>query len=226
MEISFWWLTAIAAAAMAAGFCMGRLTTARWTVEEPAGDKEEEAEYESRRKGRRDGKKDSRSRFPFSVGSPVSGEMVQIDGDEKAVVAVHPGEDRLYPPANGKITKIFPRGNAFLLRTEFGAEIYIKAGDAEDDLLERYYRPRVVQNEIVGKGKLILEFDRKGLVKEGASCCVYMGIESGAVLGSVLASKGALVKAGEPLLGLRPGRMEDCDTEYEAAGFLRARAEI
>lgn len=221
MEISFWWLTAIAAAAVAAGFCMGRLT-----VVNSAGKKEEEPEYESRRTGRRDGKKDSRSRFPFSVGSPVSGEMVQIDGDEKAVVAVHPGEDRLYAPANGKITKIFPRGNAFLLRTEFGAELYIKAGDAEDDLLERYYRPRVVQNEIVGKGKLILEFDRKGLVKEGASCYVFMGIESGAVLGSVLASKGELVKAGEPLLGLRPGRMEDCGLECDTAGLLRARAEM
>lgn len=221
MEISFWWLTAIAAAALAAGFCMGRLT-----MVSSAGDKEEEPEFENRRAGRREGrresKKDARNRFPFSVGSPVSGEVVQMDGDENEVVTVHPVEDRLYAPANGKITKIFPMGNAFLLRTEFGAELYIRAGDSEDDLLERYYRPRVVQNEIVGKGKLILEFDRKGLVKEGASCCVSMSIKSGASFCSVLIPKGEQVKAGESLLGLRLGRAE----EYESAAFMRARAEM
>lgn len=210
MEISFWWLTAIAAAALAAGFYMGRLTMVSSAAEE------EKAELENgrsgKKEGRRESKREGRIRFPFSVGSPVSGEVVQMDGDENAAVTVHPVEDRLYAPANGKITKIFPMGNAFLLRTEFGAELYIRAGDSEDDLLERYYRPRVVQNEIVGKGKLILEFDRKGLVKEGASCCVSMSVKSGASLGSVLVPKGEQVKAGASLLGLRPGREEECES--------------
>lgn len=70
MEISFWWLTAIAAAAMAAGFCMGRLTTARWTVEEPAGDKEEEAEYESRRRADGMVKKTAGADFRFQWAVP------------------------------------------------------------------------------------------------------------------------------------------------------------
>lgn len=190
MVISFWWLTAIAGAALAAGFCMGRLMG-----EQGAG-----PERESRR--------DGGVRFPFSVGSPVSGEITDRDDEGKPMVAIHPGEDRLYAPANGKITKIFPMGNAFLFRTEFGAELLIRVGDSEDDLMERYYRPRIVRNEIVGKGKLLLEFDRAGLVKEGASCCVTITVETGACAGSAVAAVGERVKAGEPVLGLRP-EMED-----------------
>lgn len=191
MVISFWWLTAIAGAALAAGFCMGRL------IGEPG----ERPVHENRR--------ESGIRFPFSVGSPVSGEVVDMSDGGKPMVAIHPGEDKLYAPTNGKITKIFPMGNAFLFRTEFGAELYIRVGDSEDDLMERYYRPRIVQNEIVGKGKLLLEFDRTGLVKEGASCCVSVTVETGACVGNILAAAGEQVKAGEPVLGLRLGLREE-----------------
>lgn len=191
MEISFWWLTAIAGAALAAGFCMGRLM----------GEQSERPERESRR--------DSGIRFPFSVGSPVSGEVTDKSDEGKLMVAIHPGEDRLYAPTNGKITKIFPMGNAFLFRTEYGAELSIRVGDSQDDLMERYYRPRVVQNEIVGKGKVLLEFDRQGLVKEGASCCVTITVESGGCAGSILAAAGERVRIGESVLGLRLGLGEE-----------------
>lgn len=191
MVISFWWLTAIAGAALAAGFCMGRLM----------GEPIERPVHESRR--------DSGIRFPFSVGSPVSGEVVDMNDGGKTMVAIHPAEDKLYAPASGKITKIFPMGNAFLFRTEFGAELCIRVGDSEDDLMERYYRPRIVQNEIVGKGKLLLEFDRAGLVKEGASCCVTVAVETGACTGSILAAAGEQVKAGAPVLGLRLGMVDE-----------------
>lgn len=191
MVISFWWLTAIAGAALAAGFCMGRLL----------GEQGERPE--------REGRRDSGIRFPFSVGSPVSGEVTDRSDDEKPMVAIHPSEDRLYAPSSGKITKIFPMGNAFLFRTEFGAELYIRVGDSEDDLMERYYRPRIVQNEIVAKGKLLLEFDRAGLVKEGASCCVTVTVETGACAGNIIAAVGEQVKAGEPILGLRLGLREE-----------------
>lgn len=225
MEISFWWLTAIAAAALAAGFCMGRLT-----VDGAAGGKEEEPEYggrrENRRENRRESKRDARARFPFSVCSPVSGELMHMDDGGKPGAAIHPGEDRLYAPAAGKVTKIFPMGNAFLFRTEFGAELYIRVGDAEDELMERYYRPRVVQNEIVGKGKLLLEFDRMGLVREGASCCVTVTVETGPCTGSILAAAGDQVKAGEPVLGLRLGTAGECGAGCETAAFMRARAEM
>lgn len=196
MVISFWWLTAIAGAALAAGFCMGRLMGGQ--VEGPE----------------REGRRDCGVRFPFSVGSPVSGEITDRSDDGKPAVSIHPGEDRLYAPANGKITKIFPMGNAFLFRTEFGAELLIRVGDSEDDLMERYYRPRIVRNEIVGKGKLLLEFDRAGLVREGASCCVTVAVETGACAGSAVAAVGERVKAGEPVLGLQPEPEERREVLY------------
>ncbi len=194
MVISFWWLTAIAGAALAAGFCMGRLM----------GEKVENTESESRIR------RDVGGRFPYSLGSPVAGQVADLEEDGKLMAAIHPREDKLYAPVSGKITRIFPMGNAFLFQTEFGAEVYIRVGDAEDDLMERYYRPRVVQNEIVGKGKLLLEFDRKGLVKEGASCCVVMAVETGACVGNTLVAPGTQIKAGEALLGLRLEVGEEC----------------
>lgn len=194
MVISFWWLTAIAGAALAAGFCMGRLM----------GEKGETPESEIRVR------RDNGGRYPYSLGSPVAGQVADLKEDGKLMAAIHPREDKLYAPVSGKVTRIFPMGNAFLFQTEFGAEIYIRVGDAEDDLMERYYRPRVVQNEIVGKGKLLLEFDRKGLVKEGMSCCVVMSVETGACVGNTLAAPGTQIKAGEALIGLRLEVGEEC----------------
>lgn len=194
MEISFWWLTAIAGAALAAGFCMGRLTGERGGSQETEGRP----------------RRESAGRYPFSVGSPVAGEVADLQEEGRLMAAIHPREDKLYAPAAGKVTRIFPRGNAFLFQTEFGAELYIRVGDTEDDLMERYYRPRVVQNEIVGKGKLLLEFDRKSLVKEGASCCVIMTVETRGCAGNTLAAPGTQVKTGEALLGLRLEVGEEC----------------
>lgn len=201
MEINFLWLLAITGAAIAAGFCMGRLM----------GEEEKRPERENRR--------ESIGRYPFLVSSPLSGEVLQADGEGRTSVRIHPAEDRLYAPANGKIVRIFPMGNAFLFRTEFGAQLCIRAGESEDELLERYYRPRVVQNEIVGKGKTLLEFDRKGLVQAGASCCVTISVETGGWSGSALAEKGEKVRAGEMLLGLRKEGGEQFGEELREFGF-------
>lgn len=136
----------------------------------------------------------------WQVGSPVSGVVVSYREGERPAVVISPLEDKLYAPANGKITRLFPLGNAFLFRTEFGAELYIRAGDATDDLLGRYFRPRVVQNEIVGKGKLLLEFDRLGLRAEGASFAVTLSVENHAYGNSITMTAEERVKPGEEIL--------------------------
>lgn len=136
----------------------------------------------------------------WTVGSPVSGWVTSCREGEHPVVVIQPEEDRLYAPAAGKITRLYPMGNAFLFRTEFGTEVHIQVGNVGDDLLGRYFRPRVVQNEIVGKGKLLLEFDSQRLVAEGISPAVTVSIESQSYDNSVRAVAAEQVRAGEDIL--------------------------
>ena len=136
----------------------------------------------------------------YSLGSPVSGYVLSFrEGDHPAAV-IQPMEDKLYAPASGKIIRLFPMGNDFLFVTEFGAELRIRAGDTDDDLLGRYFRPRVVQNEIVAKGKLLLEFDRQSLAAEGASTMITVSVEHRAYGSNVQLTADEEVRTGQELL--------------------------
>lgn len=199
---SFLWIATLTAAAFAAGACFGRIDREK---NRETDKKEEEAEnpHEGNKiHGRKDKRRDE-DVVSWSVGSPVFGEVAYMQEGEHPTVVIEPLEDKLYAPAGGKITKLFPMGNEFLFRTEFGAELHIQAGEAQDELLSRYYRPRIVQNEIVGKGKLLLEFDRAGLASEGGSSQVSVRMESSAYGSDVRMTAGGTVKTGEEILQIR-----------------------
>lgn len=136
----------------------------------------------------------------YSLGSPVSGYVLSFREGDRPAAVIQPMEDKLYAPASGKIIRLFPMGNDFLFVTEFGAELRIRAGDTDDDLLGRYFRPRVVQNEIVAKGKLLLEFDRQSLAAEGASTMVTLSVEHRAYGSNVRLTADEEVKTGQELL--------------------------
>ena len=139
----------------------------------------------------------------WSVGSPVSGEVVACEEGEHPTIVVRPENGKLYAPAAGKITRLFPMGNAFLFVTEFGTELYIQAGETSDELLVCHYRPRVIQNEVVAKGKLLLEFDCQGLEADGASADVSICVESCPYGGDAQLTMGERVKVGEEILQVR-----------------------
>lgn len=190
------------------GFSLGRVSMYGEPVygEESEGEDGEREAAGSRRwnplrlrKGRR-GEESGRA---WSVGSPVSGEVTAQREGEQPTVIIRPDGDKIYAPAGGKITRVFPMGNAFLFTTEFGAELYIQAGEVNDELMVRHYRPRILQNEVVGKGKLLLEFDRMGLEAEGASTEVSVSVESCAHGGDVRMTVGGRVKTGEEILQVR-----------------------
>ena len=136
----------------------------------------------------------------YSLGSPVSGYVMSFREGDRPAAVIQPMEDKLYAPAAGKIIRLFPMGNDFLFVTEFGTELRIRAGDANDDLLGRYFRPRVVQNEIVAKGKLLLEFDRQSLAAEGVSTMITLSVEHCAYSSNVRLTADEEVKVGEELL--------------------------
>lgn len=190
------------------GFSLGRISMygqAVYEEGEPEGEGREKSAPKSgvrnparRRKGRHGEEAGKR----WSVGSPVSGEVTAQREGEQPTVIIRPDGDKIYAPAGGKVTRVFPMGNAFLFTTEFGAELYIQAGEVDDELMVRHYRPRILQNEVVGKGKLLLEFDRMGLEAEGMSTEVSVSVENCGGGGDVKMSPGGRVKTGEEILSL------------------------
>lgn len=102
-----------------------------------------------------------------SIGSPVRGQIEESGSGGEPRIVIYPEEEKIYAPAAGKVTGICPLGNGFIFRTDEGAELDIRVGNSENELLGRYYRPRVLKNEIVAEGRLLLEFDRTGLAGEG-----------------------------------------------------------
>ncbi len=192
--------------AVVVGFMLGRVSMYGLVLE---GAEEEESERPFFQAGDRSvihrgrGHRAVEEMKVWSVGSPVTGEVVGQGEGDHPVIVIRPDTDKLYAPASGKITRLFPMGNAFLFVTEFGAELYIQAGDMEDELLGRHYRPRIVQNEVVAKGKLLLEFDRQGLEAEGASAEVTVCVENGVYGGDVKMTAQERVKIGEEILQVR-----------------------
>lgn len=217
--------------AMVIGFMLGRvsmygqLSYGQEEPEEDETDREARASEECNPEGspspgrsfRRRGKGHRTEECAFSsVGSPVAGDVtVQREGEHPAVV-IYPESDCLYAPAGGKITRLFPMGNSFLLATDFGAELYIQAGKGNDELMVRHYRPRVVQNEIVGKGKLLLEFDRHGLETDGESPEVTVCVESCPYGGGVKLTAGDRVRIGEEILRIKEPAPQESHFRYRA----------
>lgn len=191
-----------------AGFIVGRASMYGRREEE---DKEGGQESETRRadRGRAGVRRTGRrgrghqavpDRVSWSVASPVSGKVFENKEGEHPTVVIRPDENKVYAPAGGKITKLFPMGNAMLFTTEFGAELFIQAGSGDDELLNRYFRPKIVQNEVVGKGKLLMEFDRQGLEAEGVAPEISVTVETCAYGDDVKMTAGGRVKAGEEIL--------------------------
>ena len=189
--------------ALVTGFMVGRISMyGMWESEEEQENRDPEGDGRLRI-WRRRGHYPEADRVIWSVGSPVSGEIVAQEEGEHPTVIIYPDTDRLYAPVSGKISRLFPMGNSFCFTTEFGTELYIQAGAVDDDMLARYYRPRIIRNEVVGKGKLLLEFDRKGLEAEGASVEVSVCVDSTFYGGEVRIAAGEHVKVGEELLQIQ-----------------------
>ena len=89
------------------------------------------------------------------------------------------------------------------LRTDYGVELLIQAGLGTEELEGKYFRPRVVQNEIVGKGKLLLEFDKAGIESEGCDPSILMSVEEADNYRDIMVTDVQKVKTGEDLLWVR-----------------------
>lgn len=137
-----------------------------------------------------------------AVGSPVTGLAETLPEEKGKGILIHPENGRIYSPAAGKIIKLYPGGNEFMIRTEFGAYLHLKVGERDEDMIEDYYRARVIQNEIVGKGKLLMEFDLEGLEQDGYRTDVVLRVEDYNVYREINAAGDRHIRGGEDCLWL------------------------
>ena len=144
----------------------------------------------------------------YTIGSPVTGEVRTFGEGTRRGALLRPEMGKLYAPASGKIIKLYPMGNTMVLRTDWGVEIMMRVGDVKDELCGTCFRTSIVQNEVVHKGKLLLEFDREELQKEGVDPCVSVTVGAGAYRDIAVTQK-ERVKSGEELLWIKTGEDEE-----------------
>ena len=196
MTISIWMAAVIGIIALLAGFWIGR--SVKWMAEETEervkSQEEEEHGPETVKKGKK--------RIPLGwvISSPASGAVRPFFEGSRCGVLIQPQEGMLYAPVSGRITRLYPMGRAMEISTDFGVVLLIKAGNGGDELCSAYYRSRVVQNEIITKGKLLLEFDREGLESQGVDVTVSVSMETTLEEKNVVVTRNDFVKVGEDLM--------------------------
>lgn len=200
-------LGAVAVLAAMAGFWAGR--SLRWQLAEVEG--EASAGYEEvADKPARRGQFKTVSRYR-EIGAPVAGEVNVFEENGRKKVRIHPSQGKVYAPASGKITHLYPMGCAMTLQTDFGAKLLVRVGNHIDEMSSEYYRCRVMENEVVRKGALVLEYDPEAIGASGADTEVILSVENEEEMGPITLSSCTHAKAGEPILYVA------CDTHSESS---------
>ena len=194
--INIWILAAIIICSMLAGFGYGLLGRRNRVHRDKDGSDEEAENPERMHKGKR-------ISLGWAIGSPINGLVSSFQEGNRQGIVITPAQGKLFSPAAGKIVKLFPTGNAFMLRTEYGIELLLKAGHNTEELEGMHFRPRVIQNEVVNKGKLLLEFDMERIQAEGYDTAVRLSVESGDDYRDIIITDVERVKVGEELLWIR-----------------------
>lgn len=164
---------------------------------------ETEEQVKAREEGQSDNvlkKNEKRILLGWVVASPVAGLVRPIYEGSRCGVLIQPEENSVYAPVSGRIIKLYPMGRAMLIATDFGKELLLKVGNGGDEMCSMYYRSRVVQNEIITKGKLLLEFDRAGLENQGVDMTVTVSLENSLEESNVVITSKEFVKTGEDLI--------------------------
>lgn len=113
-----------------------------------------------------------------SLYNPIDGEIVQLEkvpdeafsqkilGDGFAVI---PSGNKVYAPASGEITVLFPTKHAVAITTEEGLEILVHIGIDTVNLNGEGFTAHVEQGDKVKKGDLLVSFDDEFIQKNAKS---------------------------------------------------------
>lgn len=110
------------------------------------------------------------------ISSPFQGEVKPLSEIRDAAfasgalgkgVAIEPSEGKLFSPASGTVSALFPTNHAIGITTDQGAEILIHIGLDTVQLDGKFFTARIGQGSRVEKGQLLIEFDMAGIKAAG-----------------------------------------------------------
>ncbi|WP_340002572.1 glucose PTS transporter subunit IIA [Oceanobacillus sp. FSL K6-0127] len=113
---------------------------------------------------------------PETITSPLKGNVIPLTEVNEQLfatntvgkgAAIQPIEGKVYAPADGEVTTLFPTQHAIGITSNNGAEILIYVGIDTVKLNGQYFKVHVKQGDQVEKGNLLLEFDIKNIEKAG-----------------------------------------------------------
>ncbi|WP_303984302.1 beta-glucoside-specific PTS transporter subunit IIABC [Niallia circulans] len=82
-------------------------------------------------------------------------------------IAIEPSEGKLYAPADGTVSALFPTKHAIGITTDTGADILIHIGMDTVQLEGKHFIVHTTQGELVRKGQLLIEFDMDEIANSG-----------------------------------------------------------
>ncbi|SDD02258.1 PTS system, beta-glucosides-specific IIC component [Terribacillus halophilus] len=145
------------------------------------------------------------------IASPFQGSVVPLSEikDEAFAtgalgkgVAIIPSEGKLYAPASGVVSVLFPTKHAVGITTDNGAEILIHIGMDTVQLDGKFFEAQVKQGDRVEKGQLLIEFDLESVQNAGFDITTPVVVTDVKDYNLVAATEEKQVKWGEPLLTL------------------------
>ncbi|SNZ17162.1 PTS system beta-glucoside-specific IIA component, Glc family /PTS system beta-glucoside-specific IIB component, Glc family /PTS system beta-glucoside-specific IIC component, Glc family [Terribacillus aidingensis] len=145
------------------------------------------------------------------IASPIQGFVVPLaDIKDEAFasgalgkgVAIIPTEGKLYAPAAGEVSALFPTKHAIGITTDNGAEILIHIGMDTVQLDGKYFDAFVKQGERVEKGQLLIEFDLEQIQRAGYDVATPVLVTDVKDYNMIAATEEKQIKLGEPLLTL------------------------
>lgn len=110
------------------------------------------------------------------IASPIKGNIIPLSDINDEVFAdaimgkgcaVIPEEGKVFAPADGVITALFPTGHAVGITTDSGIEILIHIGINTVKLNGAFFKLHIKKGESVKKDDLLIEFDLDEIKKQG-----------------------------------------------------------
>ncbi|EHJ07567.1 beta-glucoside-specific PTS transporter subunit IIABC [Staphylococcus simiae] len=103
-----------------------------------------------------------------NIFSPINGKIKQLNEIKDGVfsegilgegIAILPTDGKVFAPANGELTTLFPTKHAYGLTLDNGAEILVHIGINTVELNGEYFNTFVKQGQYVKQGDLLAEFN-------------------------------------------------------------------
>lgn len=143
------------------------------------------------------------------ISSPLKGECIPIKEVKDPTfaeeilgkgIAIIPAEGKVYAPADGVVSTVFPTGHAVGVTTPDGVEILIHVGMDTVELKGQFFKTVVEADQKVKRGDLLLEADMEEISNAGYDTVTPMIICNSSDFSEITCKTEGMVEAGEEVV--------------------------